>query len=77
MECKGYPKANKNCSMLCTNFGFTSFCFSFADGCRSGFLGGNGMSGREDPALDDDPKAALAPCVDVDVDVREKPRGST
>lgn len=35
------------------------------------------MLGREDPALDDDPKAALAPCVDVDVDVREKPRGST
>lgn len=35
------------------------------------------MSGREDPALDDDPKAALAPWVDVDVDVREKPRGST
>ena len=70
MECKGYPKANKNCSMLCTNFGFASFCFSFVDGCRSGFLGAKEI-GHEDPALDDDPKAA--PCFDVDADVREKP----
>jgi len=74
MECKGYPKANKNCSMLCTNFGFASFCLSFVfmDGCRSGFLGGKGIGceDEEDPALD--PEAA--PCVDVDV--RGKPRGS-
>lgn len=75
MECKGYPKANKNCSMLCTNFGFAaSFCcFSFV-WCRSGFLGGTGIGCEEDPAPLDDPK--VAPC-DDDVDVREKPRGST